>query len=303
MKAKPMTKTTLLVLALLTLPCAFAQSPPPSPGPAATPGQSFSERLQSTIKAAATPEVVLTKFSLDFPGGSPKQLVATIERAMGKPLNAIIPPEHTDVKLPPLKMNNVDVDQLFKAIELTSLKREPYVTGTSNPGSRQVPSYSIMQTTSSFKTYGPPSDDCIWYFYVEKPVTPPIQASTPPKICRYFSLAPYLDRGQTVDDITTAIQTGWKMLGEDNVPKISVHKEAKFLIGVGEPGQLETIDAVLQALKTPSFPRYIDPATGIPIVPPPTVADPSSSVPPTRLPQRALKTPPPETKPPGDSKP
>src|SRR6185369_2759 len=111
----------------------------------------------------------LTKFSLDFPGGSPKQLVATIERAMGKPLNAIIPPEHTDVKLPPLKMNNVDVDQLFKAIELTSLKREPYVTGTSNLGSRQVPSYSIMQTTSSFKTYGPPSDDCIWYFYVEKP--------------------------------------------------------------------------------------------------------------------------------------
>ena len=52
-----------------------------------------------------------------------------------------------------------------------------------------------------------------------------------------------------MDDITTAIQTGWKMLGDKDTPTISFHKDTKLLIAVGEPGKLETIDAVLRALQ------------------------------------------------------
>ena len=51
-----------------------------------------------------------------------------------------------------------------------------------------------------------------------------------------------------MDDITTAIETGWKMLGETSPPTISFHKDTKLLIAVGEPSKLETIDAVLKAL-------------------------------------------------------
>jgi len=51
----------------------------------------------------------------------------------------------------------------------------------------------------------------------------------------------------SVDDITTAIETGWKMLGETSPPTISFHKDTKLLIAVGEPSKLETIDAVLKA--------------------------------------------------------
>src|SRR3982751_5658280 len=105
MKPKSMTKTTFLLATLLALPSAFGQSPPP---PAAS-------TLTSISRAGNTPEPALTKFSLDFPGGSPKQLVAAIEKATGKPLNAIIPPEHAEAKLPSLKMNNVNVQQLFTA--------------------------------------------------------------------------------------------------------------------------------------------------------------------------------------------
>ena len=260
-----MTKTMLLLAILLPLPSAFAQSPPPT---ARSGG--FSERLQNMVRTSATgaPETPLTKFSFDFPGGTPKQLVAAIEKAMAKPLNAIIPPEHADVKLPPLKMNNVDVQQLFQALDLTSRKTESYVTGTSGiPGRRQVPSYSQIVTGYGFRTQGQLTDESIWYFYVEKPTPPPMQVQPLVKVCRYFSLAPYLDRGQTVDDITTAIQTGWKMLGEDDVPRISFHKETKLLIAVGDPERLETIDAVLQALKASSSPRNIDPATGLPFPP------------------------------------
>ena len=57
--------------------------------------------------------------------------------------------------------------------------------------------------------------------------------------------------GLSVDDITTAIQTGWKMMGDKETPSISFHKDTQLLIAVGEPGKLETIDAVLEALRRP----------------------------------------------------
>ena len=90
------------------------------------------------------------------------------------------------------------------------------------------------------------TDDTIWYFYAEKPAE-----LSPPKECRFYSLAPYLDRGMTVDDITTAIKTGAKMLGEGQEPAISFHKDTKLLIAVGESGKLQIIDAVLKALEPP----------------------------------------------------
>jgi hypothetical protein len=57
-----------------------------------------------------------------------------------------------------------------------------------------------------------------------------------------------------VDDITTAIQTGWKMMGDKETPEISFHKETKLLIAVGEPDQLGVIDDVLKALQPPPNP-------------------------------------------------
>ena len=69
------------------------------------------------------------------------------------------------------------------------------------------------------------------------------------KVCRFYSLAPYLDRGFTVDDITTAIQTGWKMAGVIP-PELNYHKETKLLIAFGEPDELKTIQDVLNALPT-----------------------------------------------------
>jgi len=99
----------------------------------------------------------------------------------------------------------------------------------------------------------PITDDTIWYFYVEKPVSQPA-----PKDCRFYSLAPYLENGLTVDDITTAIKTGAKMLGENQEPQISFHKDTKLLIAVGEASKLQIIDAVLRALE-PGLPKPAPP--------------------------------------------
>jgi hypothetical protein len=206
----------------------------------------------------------ITRFNLDFPGGTPGELVAAIQKAMGKPLNAIIPAEHANVQLPPLKMNNVDVPRLFLALEQASVKSVAYVTSTyyggGFPGGPSQ-SYQTAATDCGFRTVGTPTDDSIWYFHVDKPGGPPL---VPSKACRFYSLAPYLERGLTVDDVTTAIETGWKMEGNPPLPQINFHKETKLLIAVGEPSKLETIDAVLKALEPPKSKPIIDPSAGLP---------------------------------------
>jgi len=176
----------------------------------------------------------LSTFNIDFPGGTPKELVAAIQKANGKPLNVIVPPEFADIQLPPLKMNSVNVNQLFRALESASLRIDSYAPYVGGP-----------QRTSGygFRTEGNITDDSIWYFHVDK-------ASThAEKISRFYALAPYLESGLKVDDITTAVETAWKMAGEKSPPEISFHKDTKLLIAVGEPEKLQTIDSVLQALK------------------------------------------------------
>ncbi len=234
----------------------LAQQPSPAPLVPATP-------VPVTSKAAPAPagfaSEKLTQFSLDFPGGTPLDLVTAIQRALGRPLNAIIPKEYADVRLPALRMNNVNVSQLFEALEQASQRRVAGRGAFVGPGSGGGGGMGgggrgpTMVTISSygFRAGAPNlSDDTIWYFYVEQPFSTPPAESTA-KVCRFYSLAPYLDRHISVDDITTAIETGWKMLGETARPTISFHKDTKLLIAVGEPDKLEIIDAALKALDGP----------------------------------------------------
>ena len=121
---------TFICLAALGFTPALAQelSPPPpampprlnAPAPAPPPGGQFSERLQNIIQRAGTAapsaEPSLTKFNLDFPGGTPQELVAAIEKAMGRQINVIVPDEYGSTKLPAFKMTNVTLPELFQAI-------------------------------------------------------------------------------------------------------------------------------------------------------------------------------------------
>jgi hypothetical protein len=101
------------------------------------------------------------------------------------------------------------------------------------------------RSTYAFKANGSPSDDSVWYFTAE--VAPP--AIGYPKAARFFLLTPYLDQGLTVDDITTAIQTGWKMGGNSDGAELSYHKETKLLIVVGNNLQFDTVNGALAALR------------------------------------------------------
>jgi hypothetical protein len=186
----------------------------------------------------------LTKFNLDFPGGTPKQLVAAIEKAMGKPLNVIIPDEDAATKLPPLKLSDITFPQLSDTLKVGSTKAD-YVYIRENNGlqsSRAVEVGYYFRTTDDR-----PTDNSVWFFRVtkkpEQPPSPPVE-----KVCQYYSVAPYLDRGFTVEDITTAIKAGWKMSGVNPTPELNYHKETKLLIAYGEPSKLQSINQVLQTL-------------------------------------------------------
>jgi len=187
-------------------------------------------------KSQERPPETLTKFDLDFKGGQPKDLVAAVQKATGKPLNAVIPDEYANVTIPELKMKNVNAAQLFRVLDEASRKTE-YVK---NPDG----SYAPFNTGSGFHNLGGNlTDDTVWYFYVQKPKVPP-----PSKICRYYALGPYLDLGVSIDDITTAIKTGAKMLGETDEPTMSFHKDTRLLIAVGEQSRLDIIDSAVKAL-------------------------------------------------------
>jgi hypothetical protein len=229
-------------LLALSLACAPAQpsTAPPIATPA-TPAQNFTTPLQALVNPPPTDQA-LTRFDLDFPGGEPKDLVAAIQKAMSRPVNVIVPDEFAVTKLPVLRMKNISVPRLFEALRMASQKTEETVNFFGQ--------HMMVNTSYGFRTQGAPTDDSIWYFYVEKPVQG--QPAPTPKNCRFYSLAPYLeDGGLTVDDITTAIETGWKMMGDTSPPTIRFHKDTKLLIAVGDESRLAIIDAVLKALGVP----------------------------------------------------
>ncbi|HEU5396326.1 MAG TPA: hypothetical protein VFV81_04110, partial [Verrucomicrobiae bacterium] len=142
--------------------------------------------------------------------------------------------------LPPLEMNDVNIPQLFDALGQASRKSVAVVNNTFGN------SYSTFITGYGFETQPPITDSSIWYFHVDKPTMPPVNSND--KDTRLYSLDIYLRRGFTVDDITTAIQTGWKMAGISNVPELNYHKETKLLIAYGDPRDLNLIGMVLQSL-------------------------------------------------------
>ena len=194
---------------------------------------------QEEINAQATN---FTKFNLDFPGGTPGQLVTALEKATGESLNVIILDVDANVQLPPFKLKNVRLPELFRVLRAVSTKTE-YVPMLNSQGFTSMQSF--YDSYEFYTLDHNPGSNSVWYFHVDRPG---IMVKTQEKVCRFYQLAPYLEGGLTVNDITTAIKTGWKMMGVTSSPEVSFHKETKLLIAVGEPDKLDVIDNVLKRL-------------------------------------------------------
>lgn len=200
-----------------------------------------------TIVPAFAQDLKLTSFNLEFHGGTPSDLVAAVDRAIGKPLNVIIPREDADIQIPALNMQNVVAPQLFNALEAASRQEVAVKNGSFSGSGVFGGSYNTYTTDYGFKTADSPvTDTSVWYFFANKPSMPPVISTAP--VCRFYQLQGYLERGFTVDDITTAIQTGWKMAGVTAPPALNYHKQTTMLIAFGKPDDLSTIQNVLDTL-------------------------------------------------------
>jgi hypothetical protein len=191
----------------------------------------------------------LKRFNLEFPGGTPAELVKAMEKAGDQPINTIIPEEYANQKLPAFTLKNVTAAQVFEALQHATAKFERYAwTDYLNPNREPqtgspVSFYFNWDFACGFKTDGTPGTNSIWSFYCNQP-----QIQHDPKISRFYQLGPYLEAGYKVEDITSSIQTAWKMLGVVQPPDIFYHKDTKLLIAVGDAGNLKTIDDVLKQL-------------------------------------------------------
>src|SRR6185436_5500908 len=201
-----------------------------------------------------TPAADLPRFDLDFNGGNPEQFVEAIRSSLKGPLNVVLPNNQNEVHIPPLKMRQVNVSELFNALGRVSTRSVAYQIGYTDytaPGPQySVPGQSMNRRSTvstyneqySFSTEPPITQNSIWYLVISsRPQT------SENKVCRYYQLAPYL-KNLKIDDVTTAIQAGWRMLGVSPAPELNFHKDTSLLIAVGDQQKLDIIDAVLAEL-------------------------------------------------------
>jgi hypothetical protein len=195
----------------------------------------FSTIADSSTEKPAPPRVELKRFDLDFPGGTPKELVAQLNKPLDGTLNVIIPFETDDVVLPPMKLRNVNAAEVFQALGRASQKTIRFKVGRD---------YQTATEMYQFTTEGMPTESSVWAFRASRPVIPQLPQD---KTYRFYQLGPYLE-DLKIEDITTAIQTAEKMINMGNPPELKFHSETKLLIAVGDEEGFDLIDDVLKAL-------------------------------------------------------
>lgn len=261
-----------------------ASKPAPEPTPKPAPPGGEAQYHQLVIDPTTGQPLVGVapekRFDLVFPGGHPRELIDLLSKARERAVNAIIPGELANTSLPPMRLKQVTLAQVFEALQAASRKTVVYTTGTYGgfPGSAPIRQYQQRETSFGFKTAGNNYDeDAIWYFYRDQP--PESEEMQAPETVRFYQMARFLDTYK-IDDITTAIQTGWKLGGQTELgmPQLSFHKETKLLIVRARPELLQVIDDVLKELDKGLQPASAFRAQPIPgglpapkAVPPPTL--------------------------------
>lgn len=179
------------------------------------------------------PEVEQT-FSIAFPGGTPSDLMHHLSEAIGTVPNVIIAPSMQNVELPEFSLQNVTLADVFQALNNlgdANKKGSWQLSGSNEPiwvlnPNQQQNSYGMLQSID--------------------PLTgQPINRAE--KNCFIFPVSSVLTEF-TIEDITTAVQTAWTMMGNEAGAEIKFHKDTELLIAVGNHRQLEVIQQVLKSL-------------------------------------------------------
>jgi hypothetical protein len=160
--------------------------------------------------SAAEGEPREATFDLKFPGGSPADLVEAIGKITVKP-NLLVAPSLEKLNLPPMELHAVDTKTVFNSLNAVLVYSDLAARLT------LVDNVWVLQ--------GPRDSRRSQVFYVG------------------HLLAKY-----KIEDVTTAIQSAWKMAGKAPNADLKYHQDTQLLMALAETQQLQTITEVLGEL-------------------------------------------------------
>jgi hypothetical protein len=233
------------------------------PAPSAQPSRVVRSVVTSSPGQETPTEENPIRVNLDFKGGTPADLVAALSTAVGQQINVVIDQRDAKVQLPPVHVRNASLPSIFMAIASASTREVPVATSMHNGGTT---SYSYRTVQNQFLPGdGTTGIDSVWSFVSSEPEMEEAMklSQVPQRALRHFQLSQYLTDNLTVEDITTAVKTGWEMLGMREMPDLKFHKETGILIAAGDPNLLEQIPQVLQQLPSKNAAGETVPPAGI----------------------------------------
>ena len=182
----------------------------------------------------------LPRFDFEFHGGSPGELVKELNKAAGTNINLIIPDGVEDVRIPKLNLAQVTVPDVLYGLNYAG-----------SAGRGQIGVEWVYQFQLSSPGGPTPAWSGVWMFSAVRNQS----AIKPNSSLKVFSLARYLGKPEqglhSVDDIITAVQTGWKMQKISPLPELTYHPETKLLMAYGQDAHLTLITDVLKQLEPP----------------------------------------------------
>ncbi len=253
------------LLGMLSLPAAgVAQSPqgnlgrlrtPAVPNQPMVPGSGPSVYHQNPPQSVK-PEA---KFDLNFPGGSPTELVKAISDQLAKPLSVIVMPKDKDAVVPAFHVHQVTVRELF--LVLSQASRESVVVNNGRQIEHQVVEWSFQCPND-----GMPNEDSLWYLFRNLPQKPPAPVAGGTEASGSVSVYNLADlcalnttdteelkkRAQVV---TEAIMQAWGMgkratgsVDEGGNGEVKFHEATGLLMVYATAEQTRTASNVLEAI-------------------------------------------------------
>ena len=183
------------------------------------------------------------RFDFEFPGGSPAEFAKALSNAAGERVNLLIPDGVEDLRISKLNLSHVTVQDVLNGLSAIGSA----FRGTS--GAEWM--YQFHQINGAVGPNGPRSVQPVWVLSAVRNQT----TTKPNSILKVFSLSRYLGKPEqglhSVEDIITAVQTGWKMQKISPLPELTYHPETKLLMAYGQDAHLTLITDVLKQLEPP----------------------------------------------------
>ena len=239
-----------------------------------------SATAQATIAAAPAEK----RFDIELVNATAEDAVKQLADKVGYPINVIYTGDSAGSQLPTLQLRKVTLPEFFAAVKAAGIAEQkngrPGCEFTPVEGASNIYTFSVTQpgwnygvrmatNNNSWSTTAPQAAQVASELSKPPMVYPPphvqwapttvaVQGKTGQKSTLFFDLSKILDKELTIEDVTTAIRTGWSAAaadGKEPAPDaLKFHQESKLLIATGAPEQLDAVTNIVRLLENRRLP-------------------------------------------------